>query len=373
MPIYMDFHDLPDGVTAAHIAEMHQADLKIEHKYNCRGLTYWCDEKRQTAFCLIEAPNAEAIKELHEKSHGAVPQRIIEVNDILVESFLGRIQDPEKLQYTKLNIIDDTAFRILMVVTIKKHSLRPENIEIVQAAIRGYKKSIMNIVINHNGRVVKREGNSFLMSFTCVTNAVESAIKIQELYNYVITPDLKFKIGISAGFPVTKSKSIFEDTIKEANYLCYTVNDNIILSPEVKDGYESENINNPMNTAGVMYLTVVEKEFVVSLLEYTEMVWQDSNTSALDFSEHLGLSKSNLYRTMVPIMGKSPNIFLKDYRLNKALELLDRHVSNISEIAYQTGFSTPTYFSKCFYEAYGILPSTYNKLQHTSQSTSEKR
>ena len=46
----MDFHDLPDGVTAAHIAEMHQSDLKIEHKYNCRGLTYWCDERRQNGF-----------------------------------------------------------------------------------------------------------------------------------------------------------------------------------------------------------------------------------------------------------------------------------------------------------------------------------
>jgi len=57
MPIFMDFHDLPEGISAKHVAEMHQADLKIEHKYNCRGLTYWCDEKRQTAFCLIDAPN----------------------------------------------------------------------------------------------------------------------------------------------------------------------------------------------------------------------------------------------------------------------------------------------------------------------------
>jgi len=96
----MDFHDLPDGVTAAHVAEMHQADLKIEHKYNCRGLTYWCDEHRQTAFCLIEAPNEQAIVDLHQKAHGAVPQRIIEVNDTIVESFLGRIEDPKKSQNT---------------------------------------------------------------------------------------------------------------------------------------------------------------------------------------------------------------------------------------------------------------------------------
>ena len=46
MPLFMDLHELPDGVTAAHVAEMHQADLAIEHKFNCRGLTYWCDEKQ---------------------------------------------------------------------------------------------------------------------------------------------------------------------------------------------------------------------------------------------------------------------------------------------------------------------------------------
>ena len=71
-----------------------------------------------------------------------------------------------------------------MVVKIKKEILRTENIETLNAAIRGYNKSIINIVDNQNGRVVKQEANSFLMSFTSVTNAVESAIKIQELYNY---------------------------------------------------------------------------------------------------------------------------------------------------------------------------------------------
>ena len=234
MPIYMDFHDLPNGVSAKDVAEMHQADLKIEHKYNCRGLTYWCDERRQTAFCLIEAPNKEAIKELHETSHGAVPQRIIEVNDTLVESFLGRIEDPEKSQNTKLNIINDSAFRTLMVVNIERKILRTEQIETLHAAIRGYSKSIINIVHNKAGRIVKQESNTFLMSFTSVTNAVESAINIQELFNCVITPDLEFKIGISASVPVTQNDSIFEDTIKEANYLNYVNKGKIILSPKLK-------------------------------------------------------------------------------------------------------------------------------------------
>lgn len=358
----MDFHDLPDGVSAADVAEMHQSDLKIEHKFNCRGLTYWCDERRQTGFCLIEAPNKEAIKELHENSHGAVPQRIIEVNDILVESFLGRIEDPEQSPNTKLNIVNDSAFRMLMVVHIKNKVLRTENVDTLNAAIRSYSKSIINIVSKNNGRFVKQEANTFLMSFTGVTNAVESAINIQELNNYVITPDLEFKIGISAGFPVTHKENLFEDTIKKADYLTYVKDGEIMLSPEVKDLYESENQNNPANIDGVVALTKTEMEFVVNLLEYTESVWSYSATSALDFSKNLGFSKSKLYRIMLKIVGKSPNAFLKEYRLNRALHLLNDQKSNISEIAYQTGFSSPTYFSKCFQEVYGKLPSHHNKV-----------
>ncbi|WP_298236670.1 nickel-binding protein [uncultured Algibacter sp.] len=366
MPIYMDFHDLPDGVTAAHVAEMHQADLKIEHKYNCRGLTYWCDELRQTAFCLIEARNEQAIIDLHQKAHGAVPQRIIEVNDTIVESFLGRIKDPQKSQNTKLNIINDPAFRTLMVVTIKKKKLRREGYETLNAAIRGYNKSITNIISKQKGRIVKEKANTYLMSFESVTNAIKSALEIEEIYNYVITPDLQFQIGISAGIPVTNKENIFEDTIKKANYLSYISNDKITITSEVKDLYESENrqitidSNNEFNV-----INSQEEGFLIQLIEYTESVWSDANINVRDFHKNLGYSKSKLYRTMMSLIGISPNSFLKHYRLNMAIELLDKQELNISEIAYQTGFSSPTYFSKCFQDVYGILPSNYIRLQST--------
>ena len=50
MPIYMDFHDLPDGVNAKDVAEMHQSDLKIEHKFKCRSLTYCVTSKGKLDF-----------------------------------------------------------------------------------------------------------------------------------------------------------------------------------------------------------------------------------------------------------------------------------------------------------------------------------
>lgn len=364
MPIYMDFHDLPDGVTAAHVAEMHQADLKIEHKYNCRGLTYWCDERRQNAFCLIEAPNEQAIIDLHQKAHGGVPQRIIEVNDTVVESFLGRIKDPEKSQNTKLNIINDPAFRTLMVVKIKKKWLRKEAYNTLSAAIRGYHKSIINIISKEKGRIVREKANRYLMSFDSVSNAIKSALKIQEIYNCVITPDLQFQIGISAGIPITHKENIFEETIKKAIYLCNLDSEKIAISKDVKDLYESENREISKDENSKFYvLNSQDEEFVVQLMEYTEKVWSDSNINVSDFYKNLGYSKSKLYRTMMSVIGMSPNSFLKNYRLNMAIELLEKQESNISEIAYETGFSSPTYFSKCFKENYGILPSNYAKLR----------
>jgi AraC-like DNA-binding protein len=361
MPLFLDLHDLPEGITAAHVAEMHQADLDIEHKYNCRGLTYWCDEKRKTAFCLIDAPNKQALIDLHENAHGAIPTRIIEVNDTIVESFLGRIEDPEKSKNVRLNIINDPAFRTLMVVKMNRKILRTKEINTLKAAIRGYTTTINAFTAEYNGRIVKQEQNTFLMSFNAVSDAMHCGMKIQDAYHSVITPDLEFKIGISAGTPVTDKDGIFEDTIECAEYLSDIGTGGISITTVVKDLYEGENQNKPLAHKAITVLNTTEVDFMMQLMTYTESVWSHTNISVGDFEENLGYSKSKLYRTMMALVGKSPNIFLRDYRLNKALKLLEKQSANISEVAYQTGFSSPAYFSKCFYKKYHILPSSFVK------------
>lgn len=359
MPLFLDLHNLPDGVTSAHVAEMHQADLDLEHKYNCRGLTYWCDEKRKTAFCLIEAPSKEALIELHENAHGAVPTSIIEVNDTIVESFLGRIEDPEKSKNISLNIINHQAFRTIMVVKIKSKTLRSTEISTLKAAIRGYTTSIKSLATECNGSLVKHEANTFLMSFVSVTDAVHCGIKIQETYHSDITPDLEFKIGISAGIPVSEKEGIFEDTIKTSNYLSDVAKGSISITKAIKDFYEGENQNIPLANKFITVLSNKEEEFMMQLMDYTENIWYRTATSVRDFEKNLGYSKSKLYRTMMDLVGKSPNMFLRDYRLNKALKMLEKQTGNVSEITYQTGFSSPAYFSKCFHKKYGILPSNF--------------
>lgn len=359
MPLFLDLHSLPEGITAAHVAEMHQADLDLEHEYNCRGLTYWCDEKRKTAFCLIEAPSKEALIDLHENAHGAIPTRIIEVNDTIVESFLGRIEDPEKSKNVTLNIINDPAFRTLMVLKIKNKTLRSTETNSLQEEIRGFTTAIKSLTSQYRGRIVRHEANTFLSSFEAVTDAVHCGIDIMNAYNNANTPYLEFKIGVSAGTPVTEKDSIFEDTIKISDYLSDIAKGNFSISRVVKDLYEGENQNKPLANNSIGVLNSSEEDFIRQLMGYTEKIWSHATINVGDFEENLGFSKSRLYRTMMDLVGKSPNMFLRDYRLNKALDLLQEHKGNISEIGYQTGFNTPAYFSKCFHKRYGILPSNF--------------
>ncbi|MEN8187219.1 MAG: nickel-binding protein [Bacteroidota bacterium] len=354
MPIYLDRHDVLDEVNAEHVAQMHQLDLKIQHEYNCRGFTYWFDEKRKAGFCLIEAPNKNAIQEMHDHAHGAIPSQIIEVQEDLVESFLGRIIDPEKQNGADLNIIEESAFRVLMVLRVRGNNKEQKEID---ADLSGSIDNIKKILSDFDGSIVRMNYQNLLASFTSVSNAVNCA---EELIN-TVEGENTLKIGISAGEPVTGNKRMFEDTIQLAERLCDIVEGDIVVSSEVKELYENENINTLSDINFLDVLNPGEIKFLTKLMDFTESVWNRPKLMIDDFSEQLGLSNSQVYRKILSLTGKSPNNFLKEYRLNKAVDMLKKQTGNISEIAYEAGFNSPAYFSKCFLKSFGVSPSDYIK------------
>ncbi len=362
MPIYMDRHDIPKEIKAEHVAEMHQIDLKIEHKFGCKGLTYWCDEDRNTAFCLIEAPNKKAIQDMHNHAHGELPHSIIEVDKNIVESFLGRIEDPEKAQNTELNIINDPAFRVIMVIETSNYLNRLEANQF-SLFTQKFHNSVSKSIKHFKGSIVKKDNNNYLVSFKSVSNAVFCALKIQANFKY-ITPKFdiknrKMKIALSAGVPVSEKEGIFEEAIVQATRICEVVAEQLVISNEVKDLYESENRNTIINKELIRALKPSEEKFLLHLMDYIEAIWNKPNFNVTNFSKDLGYSKSQLYRKLINLTGKSPNNFIKEFRLHKALNLLYKQNGNISEIAYESGFNSPAYFSKCFLEKYGVLPSKY--------------
>ena len=353
MPLYMDRHDVSETITAEIIAQIHQADLKIEHEFGCKGMTYWFDEERKTAFCLIKAPNKQAILDMHHYAHGDVPNRIIEVNEAIVESFLGRIEDPEKSQDTDLNIINDPAFRVLMVIETSNYLNR---LEANQYTIftQKFHNSVSKRLHQFNGNIVKKDNNNYLVSFKSVTDAVLCAQKIQFQFKYV-TPKFdpssrKLKIALSSGTPVTNKDNIFEETITLATRMCDIIQDPFVITAEVNALYESENRHATIDKESVRVLTPSDEKFLTQLMDLVETIWNKPDFNVDLFSTALGYSKSQLNRKLKKLTGQSPIAFLKEFRLHKALQLLHKQFGNISEIAYETGFNSATYFSKCFFE-----------------------
>lgn len=102
-----------------------------------------------------------------------------------------------------------------------------------------------------------------------------------------------------------------------------------------------------------------DEQFRTRLLELLEKRAADSSFSTTDLSRGLNLSRVHLYRKTKELFGTAPSELIRNFRLNKALALLEQRQWTVSEITYRTGFTSPSYFSKCFKALYGKTPSEY--------------
>lgn len=87
--------------------------------------------------------------------------------------------------------------------------------------------------------------------------------------------------------------------------------------------------------------------------------------SVKELSENVGIGDRQLLRRLKAEIGLSPNEFLRNFRLRKAAKMLKEDKS-ISFVAYDTGFTSPSYFSTCFKKLYGETPKQYVQKQGVS-------
>jgi TolB-like protein/AraC-like DNA-binding protein len=80
-----------------------------------------------------------------------------------------------------------------------------------------------------------------------------------------------------------------------------------------------------------------------------------------ELRKELGLSRSQLHRRLNKITGISTSLFIRSVRLKKAFDILKEGNLSVSEVAYSTGFSSSSYFNKCFHEQYGFPPGEIHK------------
>lgn len=87
-----------------------------------------------------------------------------------------------------------------------------------------------------------------------------------------------------------------------------------------------------------------------------------------DLSRQMGISRSQLHRKLKLIKGKSVSQFIREVRLEEAMKMLKQEEATASEIAYRVGFSSPSYFYKCFQNYYGFPPGEVKKMKKDNES-----
>ena len=114
-----------------------------------------------------------------------------------------------------------------------------------------------------------------------------------------------------------------------------------------------EQLPNPKNPKEDAFLQKVQKIIQDNL--------SDDNFTVMHLCQKIRLSQPQLYRKIKALTGKSTARYMRSYRLFKAKQLLQSSTKNISEVAYEVGFSEPSYFSRSFLEEFGFSPSELRK------------
>ena len=108
-------------------------------------------------------------------------------------------------------------------------------------------------------------------------------------------------------------------------------------------------------------LSLWQRQFLDQAINSVRHNIDNSEYSVTLLASDVCMSRSNLYRHILSLTGQTPTDFIRTIRLEKAETLLRTTTKSIAEIADLTGFSSATYFTKCFKQAYGVLPKNYKR------------
>lgn len=135
----------------------------------------------------------------------------------------------------------------------------------------------------------------------------------------------------------------------------------------LKDGVAAAPASRPALTAGTAKVAGapdVDSDFYARFLEIFTKDMGDPELSVDTLASRMGLERTQFYRKIKALTGFAPVELIRHLRLERGRTLLKTSDKSISEVAYETGFSTPAYFTRCYREAYGETPTeTRNKLK----------
>ena len=242
MPLYMDIHTV-DGVTAEDVAQAHFKDVDVQGKYHVEYLKYWLNDDCNKLFCLVEAPDAESARCVHQEAHGLVAEKLIEVDPELVDVFMGAAPPNEAGAALKIGSDRrDSGVRTVLFTDIVGSTEMAARYgdDAAIAMLRTHDAIVRGALRDNSGREVKHTGDGIMAAFMSPACAVRAACQMQaELRAHTdggTGLPVVIRIGISAGEPVEDHDDLFGCSVQLAARLCAKADPGQILVSDVVAG-----------------------------------------------------------------------------------------------------------------------------------------
>lgn len=364
MPLYMDIHFV-GKVSVENTREAHIQDLAVQEKYGVKYHQYWFNEEAGTVYCLMEAPDKESCAATHREANGFTACQITEVEGGMYDLFMGENQNVDHGLVKHENGKLDTGYRYILTLDIIAKTKSTAPIDFDQLKLPKKPKNMaLQVISEFEGKEVRNGGfDSIIAVFKIPENALRCAHKIQHEFLNLRkeknpdTDDFAFNMGISVGQPLTEKEGFFVEAIRMSRRLCLVADENEIITPLLFE--ELCDVNSTIKKhISLRAIKPSEQEFLDQLMDIVENRLSDHNFGVDYLSRDMCVSRPQLYRKVTAMTGRSPVTFIRDIRLNKALSLIKENKYNLSEIALEIGYNSPSYFSKCFREKYGVNASS---------------
>lgn len=141
------------------------------------------------------------------------------------------------------------------------------------------------------------------------------------------------------------------------DYLLATVGSLMRNRQQIYNRFTNNPVVPPTSAQGT--ISKMDEKFLIKLDTLIQANFHNPDFNMDSIVDEMGLSRSAFYRKIKGLSDMSPNEYIRMLRLRKAAQLLVEGDLSVSEICYQVGFGTPSYFSKCFQKQFGVLPKEY--------------
>lgn len=243
MPLYMDIHKNIQDTTPEDVAEAHHADVQAQEAFGVRYLRWWFNKDIGSLYCLVDAPSADAARDVHKHAHGLLADEIISVEAGAVDDFIGPDElGPALQEQPPGSISTDTVFRAIVFTDLEDST--PLNQRLGDDAyvelLQTHDELMANCLSSHGGMRVKHTGDGLMASFVSVAKAVQCMIEMQRALvrhnESAATEVLHARMGAAAGEPVARHDDLFGATVTLAARLRdYATPTQILVAGVVRD------------------------------------------------------------------------------------------------------------------------------------------